>query len=162
MGSDKQQGTPADARVAGAAAHWGFRFTANGTDYGDFTATLARITRWADWCREWGVTATHYEQLAAAADDAGHAATAAGAWKSVVEADDPLDCLTAAGELAVDDDLPCFRRLPEKLTVVFEKSAKRLDEEPWHFARMIRGTTAAGKLSFRRTSMHNFRTHCGV
>jgi hypothetical protein len=56
-----------DARVAAAAAHWSNRFTANGTDYGDFAATLARITRWEDWCREWGVTAARYEQLAEAA-----------------------------------------------------------------------------------------------
>ena len=67
-----------DARVAGAAAHWGYRFTSNGTDYGDFTATLARITRWADWCREWGVTATHYEQLAEAARTPGSRQTADG------------------------------------------------------------------------------------
>jgi pimeloyl-ACP methyl ester carboxylesterase len=70
-----------DARVAAAAVHWANRFVANGTDYGDVQATLARITRWDDWCREWGVTATHYEQLAANAADAGHAETAAGAWR---------------------------------------------------------------------------------
>ena len=56
-------GPGSDARVGAAAAHWGYRFTSNGTDYADFTATLARITRWADWCREWGVTAARYEQL---------------------------------------------------------------------------------------------------
>jgi 2,6-dihydroxypseudooxynicotine hydrolase len=81
MAHDQQAEETKDARVAGAAAHWGYRFTANGTDYGDFTATLARITQWADWCREWGVTATHYEQLAAAAEDAGQLKTAAGAWQ---------------------------------------------------------------------------------
>jgi dienelactone hydrolase len=70
-----------DARVAAAAAHWGYRFTANGTDYGDVTATLSRITRWDDWCREWGNTAAGYEQLAESADDAGYAETAAGAWR---------------------------------------------------------------------------------
>jgi len=70
-----------DARVAAAAAHWGYRFTSNGTDYGDVTATLSRITRWDDWCREWGRTATGYEQLAESAKDAGHAETAAGAWR---------------------------------------------------------------------------------
>ena len=70
-----------DARVAAAAAHWGYRFISNGTDYGDFTATLARISRWDDWCREWGNTAAHYEQLAEAADDAGQPETAAGAWR---------------------------------------------------------------------------------
>ena len=58
-----QQGqTEPDARVAAAAAHWSYRFISNGTDYGDFTATLSRITRWDDWCREWGNTAAEYEQ----------------------------------------------------------------------------------------------------
>ena len=70
-----------DERVAAAAAHWGARFTANGTDYGDFTATMSRITRWDDWCREWGSTALRYEQLAESAEDAGHLETAAGAWQ---------------------------------------------------------------------------------
>ena len=84
MAHDQQAGsqdTRPDARVAAAAAHWGNRFTSNGTDYGDFAATLARITSWADWCREWGVTATHYEQLAEAAEDAGQSQTAVGAWQ---------------------------------------------------------------------------------
>ena len=70
-----------DARVAAAAAHWGARITANGTDYGDFTATMSRITQWDDWCREWGITATHYEQLAESAEDVGHDETAVGAWR---------------------------------------------------------------------------------
>ncbi|HEX8007422.1 MAG TPA: alpha/beta fold hydrolase [Trebonia sp.] len=70
-----------DARVAAAAAHWANRFVSNGTDYGDFQATLGRITRWDDWCREWGNTAARYEQLAESAEDAGRAETAAGAWR---------------------------------------------------------------------------------
>jgi dipeptidyl aminopeptidase/acylaminoacyl peptidase len=70
-----------DERVEAAAAHWGARFTANGTDYGDFISTLSRITRWDDWCREWGNTATRYEQLAESAEDVGHSQTAAGAWR---------------------------------------------------------------------------------
>jgi len=49
----QQDQTEPDARVAAAAAHWSYRFISNGTDYGDFTATLSRITRWDDWCREW-------------------------------------------------------------------------------------------------------------
>ena len=109
-----------DARVAGAAAHWGHRFISNGTDYGDFTATLARITRWADWCREWGVTATHYEQLAEAAEDAGQRQTAAGAWQRAALAwhwgkfvfvDDPAQ-QRAAHERAV----ACFLRAAPALT----------------------------------------------
>src|ERR1700733_11891161 len=79
--AEDSQAVQPDARVAGAAAHWGYRFTSNGTDYGDFTATLARIGRWADWCREWGVTASHYEQLAEAAEEAGQRETANGAWR---------------------------------------------------------------------------------
>jgi dipeptidyl aminopeptidase/acylaminoacyl peptidase len=81
MAHDQQAEGTKDARVAGAAAHWGYRFTSNGTDYGDFTATLARIARWADWCREWGVTGTHYEQLAEEAEAAGQLSTAVGAWQ---------------------------------------------------------------------------------
>jgi dipeptidyl aminopeptidase/acylaminoacyl peptidase len=112
MGQD-QQAAP-DARVAAAAAHWGYRFTSNGTDYGDFTATLARIGRWADWCREWGVTASHYEQLAEAAEDAGQLETANGAWwraslawhwGKFVFVDDPVQ-QRAAHERSV----ACYRR----------------------------------------------------
>src|ERR1700685_3661064 len=73
MAADQQ-----DARVPAAAAHWANRFVANGTDYGDFQATLARITRWDDWCREWGVTAARYERLPGGPGDAGHPEAAAG------------------------------------------------------------------------------------
>jgi 2,6-dihydroxypseudooxynicotine hydrolase len=70
-----------DERVATARAHWAARFVANGTSYADFEATLTRIERWDDWCREWGRTARHYEQLAETAEAAGHAITAGEAWR---------------------------------------------------------------------------------
>jgi 2,6-dihydroxypseudooxynicotine hydrolase len=60
-------------------AHWAPRFVANGTDYPDFQATLARITSWDDWCREWGATAEAYERLAQRAEAGGHQVTAGGA-----------------------------------------------------------------------------------
>ena len=109
-----------DARVAAAAAHWGFRFTSNGTDYGDFTATLSRITRWDDWCREWGHTALHYEQLAESAEDIGHHETASGAWRRAALAwhwgkfvfDDHPDEQRAAHDRAV----ACYRRAAAALT----------------------------------------------
>ncbi|HVT69200.1 MAG TPA: alpha/beta hydrolase [Trebonia sp.] len=116
---DRRDAGP-DPRVAGAAAHWGYRFTSNGTDYGDVTATLARISRWADWCREWGVTAAHYEQLAEAAEDAGQRQTAAGAWQRAALAwhwgkfvfvDDPVQ-QRAAHERTV----ACFRRAAPALS----------------------------------------------
>jgi hypothetical protein len=114
MAQKQQAEETKDARVAGAAAHWGYRFTANGTDYGDVTATLARITEWTDWCREWGVTATHYEQLAVAAEDAGELETAAGAWQRAALAwhwgkfvfvDDPKQ-----QRAAHDRAVACFRK----------------------------------------------------
>src|ERR1700727_1901981 len=117
--SHDQSAAP-DARVAAAAAHWGYRFTSNGTDYGDFTATLARIGRWADWCREWGVTARYYEQLAEAAEDAGRPETANGAWRRAslawhwgkfVFVDDPVQ-QRAAQERSV----ACFRRAAAGMT----------------------------------------------
>jgi hypothetical protein len=73
-----------DARVTAAAAHWANRFVSNGTDYADFQATLGRITRWDDWCREWGIAAAHYERLAQSAEDACRGETAAGAWQRAV------------------------------------------------------------------------------
>jgi len=117
-GPDTQDGP--DARVAAAAAHWSYRVTSNGTDYGDFTATLARITRWDDWCLEWGSTAARYEQLAEAADDAGHAATAAGAWRRAALAwhwgkfvfvDDPVQ-----QRAAHDRAVACYRKGAAALT----------------------------------------------
>jgi len=70
-----------DQRVAAATAHWATRFVANGTSYPDFAATMARISRWDDWCREWGRTARHYEQLAETAEAAGRTVTAGEAWR---------------------------------------------------------------------------------
>jgi 2,6-dihydroxypseudooxynicotine hydrolase len=105
---------PADARVAAADAHWAARFVANGTDYSDFRATMARIARWDDWCGEWGRTATGYETLALRAEQDGHPATAGGAWRRAALCwhwgkfvfSDHLQEQRAAHERAVS----CFRR----------------------------------------------------
>ena len=70
-----------DPQVQAAARHWGTRFAHNGTDYADFTRTLGRISRWEDWCREWGRTAQEYEDLAVRAEGAGHRLTAMAAWR---------------------------------------------------------------------------------
>jgi dienelactone hydrolase len=69
-----------DERVAVATRHWGPRFVAQGVDLNDFNRTLARISRWDDWCREWGVTATEYERAAESAEAASHRVTAGQAW----------------------------------------------------------------------------------
>jgi len=105
---------PHDERVASAAAHWAPRIVSNGTDYFDFQRTVARISRWEDWCEQWGRTAHDYETLATVAEDAGHEVTAREAWrraglcwhwaKFVFEVDQ--DQRRAAGERAVG----CYAR----------------------------------------------------
>lgn len=75
------QPSPQDPVVAAAAAHWGPRFVHNGTDQADFDETLARISRWDEWCREWGRTAERYEAIANAATATQHHETAAEAWR---------------------------------------------------------------------------------
>ena len=69
-----------DKRVAAANAHWAARIVSNGTSYPDFQATMSRIGRWDDWCREWGRTGQHYQDLAAAAQSA-WPITAGEAWR---------------------------------------------------------------------------------
>jgi dienelactone hydrolase len=109
-----------DDRVATAWAHWGPRFAANGTDYIDVQATLARIKNWDDWCREWGVTARHYESIAETADRDGRSVTAGEAWRRAalcwhwgkfVFVDRP-DEQRAAHERTVE----CFRRGADTLS----------------------------------------------
>jgi dienelactone hydrolase len=75
------EGPVPDERVRAATAHWAPRFIANGTDYMDFQATLGRIARWDQWCREWGRTAAGYEALAERADRQGRRLSAAEAWR---------------------------------------------------------------------------------
>ncbi|HXO23464.1 MAG TPA: alpha/beta fold hydrolase [Streptosporangiaceae bacterium] len=108
------QPEPQDERVAAANAHWAARFVANGTSYSDFQATMARITAWDDWCREWGRTAHYYERLAEEAEQAGQKITAGEAWRRAalcwhwgkfVFVDDP-DQQRAAHDRTV----ACFRR----------------------------------------------------
>jgi predicted amidohydrolase/dienelactone hydrolase len=103
-----------DERVAAANAHWAARFIANGTSYSDFQATMARITTWDDWCREWGRTAQYYERLAEEAEQTGQKITAGQAWRRAalcwhwgkfVFVDD-LDQQRAAHDRTV----ACFRR----------------------------------------------------
>lgn len=113
MASTPRQQTQ-DERVAAAALHWAPRFVANGTDYADFQATMSRISRWEDWCREWGRTGQAYEELAARAAAEGHRVTAGGAWRRAalcwhwgkfVFVEHPAE-QRAAHERTVD----CFRR----------------------------------------------------
>jgi len=113
-----------DRRVAAAEAHWANRFVSNGTDYADFQATLARISRWDDWCREWAVTARRYEELAEAAEAASFARTASGAWSRAALAwhwgkfvftDDPVQ-----QRAAHDRAVACFRKAAPTLTPAAE------------------------------------------
>jgi len=59
------------------AAHWTARFTENGIPSDDLSATVARIGRWGDWCREWERSAGENVRRADAAQEIGAALTAA-------------------------------------------------------------------------------------
>lgn len=69
-----------DARIQAAVGHWAPRMIANGIDYNDFVTTTARISRWEEWCSEWGKTAAKHEILAEEAEARGRAISAAEAW----------------------------------------------------------------------------------
>ena len=124
-----------DERVAAANAHWAARFIANGTSYSDFQATMARITAWDDWCREWGRTAQYYERLAEAADESGQKLTAGEAWRRAalcwhwgkfVFVDD-LDQQRAAHDRTV----ACFRRGAATLSPPAEPVRVPYGTPPW-------------------------------
>ena len=117
--------TEQDQRVAAALAHWAPRFVSNGTDYPDFQATLSRITRWDDWCREWGRTAAGSvggaQPAAAAAPPApggggGRRAALCWHWGKFVFVEHP-DEQRAAHERAV----ACYRRGAGTLTPPAER-----------------------------------------
>jgi 2,6-dihydroxypseudooxynicotine hydrolase len=113
-----QQG-PSDERVAAANAHWAARFVANGTSYSDFTETMARITAWDDWCREWGRTAQHYERLAEEADDQGHKQTAGEAWRRAA-------LCWHWGKFVFVDDLGQQRAAHDRTVACFRRGAATL------------------------------------
>jgi pimeloyl-ACP methyl ester carboxylesterase len=61
----------ADEVVQKVARIWAPRFTANGVDPNDFTATTAGIETWAGWLDGWTALADRYEQLAIEAEGRG-------------------------------------------------------------------------------------------
>jgi 2,6-dihydroxypseudooxynicotine hydrolase len=109
-------GDTPDERVSSATAHWAPRFIANGTDYPDFVATLARISRWDQWCSEWGRTAQQYEALAERAEAAGDTLTAAGAWRRAA-------LCWHWGKFLFMDDLEQQRAAHERTVACFARGA---------------------------------------
>lgn len=65
-----------DPTVAHVLSTWAPRMVVNGVDYNDLVSTSARIKTWADWPREWMVTAAAHEQRAREAE-ARHATASA-------------------------------------------------------------------------------------
>jgi 2,6-dihydroxypseudooxynicotine hydrolase len=108
-----------DERVVAANAHWAARFIANGTSYSDFQATMARITVWDEWCREWGRTAQHYEDLAMAAEAAGRTVTAGEAWRRAA-------LCWHWGKFVFVDDLDQQRAAHDRTVVCFRRGAATL------------------------------------
>jgi 2,6-dihydroxypseudooxynicotine hydrolase len=128
-----------DERVAAANAHWAARFIANGTSYSDFQATMARITAWDDWCREWGRTAQHYEQLAETADQAGRTATAGEAWRRAA-------LCWHWGKFVFVDDLDQQRAAHDRTVACFRRGAATLSPPAEPVRVPYQGTSLAAYL----------------
>ena len=69
-----------DARVQAAIDNWGPRLIANGVDFNDFVRTTGAIARWDEWLDAWAATAEMHTELAARAEEGGHARSAGEAY----------------------------------------------------------------------------------
>jgi dipeptidyl aminopeptidase/acylaminoacyl peptidase len=134
-----------DERVAAANAHWAARFIANGTSYSDFQATMARITAWDDWCREWGRTAQYYERLAEAADESGQQLTAGEAWRRAA-------LCWHWGKFVFVDDLDQQRAAHDRTVACFRRGAATLSPSAQPVRIPYQNTTLAAYLRIPGTS----------
>jgi predicted amidohydrolase/dienelactone hydrolase len=134
-----------DERVAAANAHWAARFIANGTSYCDFQSTMARITAWDDWCREWGQTARYYEQLAEAAEANGRALTAGEAWRRAA-------LCWHWGKFVFVDDLAQQRAAHDRTVACFRRGAATLGPPAEPVRVPYANTTLAAYLRVPQTS----------
>jgi predicted amidohydrolase/dienelactone hydrolase len=134
-----------DERVAAANAHWAARFIANGTSYSDFQATMARITVWDDWCREWGRTAQYYERLAEAADESGQKLTAGEAWRRAA-------LCWHWGKFVFVDDLDQQRAAHNRTVACFRRGAATLSPPAEPVRIPYQNTTLAAYLRIPSTS----------
>ena len=128
-----------DERVVAANAHWAARFIANGTSYSDFQATMARITAWDDWCREWGRTGQYYERLAEAAEEKGQTQTAGEAWRRAA-------LCWHWGKFVFVDDLDQQRAAHDRTVACFRRGAATLSPPAEPVRIPYRGTTLAAYL----------------
>ncbi len=128
-----------DKRVAAATAHWAARFVANGTSYPDFQATMARVGRWDDWCREWGRTGQHYEELAETAEAAGRLVTAGEAWRRAA-------LCWHWGKFVFTDHPQEQRAANERTVACFRRGAATLSPPAEPVRVPYAGTTLAGYL----------------
>ena len=128
-----------DERVAAANAHWAARFIANGTSYSDFQATMARITTWDDWCREWGRTGQYYERLAEDAEQAGRTVTAGEAWRRAA-------LCWHWGKFVFVDDLDQQRAAHDRTVACFRRGAATLSPPAEPVRVPYQGTTLAAYL----------------
>ena len=128
-----------DERVVAANAHWAARFIANGTSYSDFQATMARITAWDDWCREWGRTGQYYERLAEDAEQAGRTVTAGEAWRRAA-------LCWHWGKFVFVDDLDQQRAAHDRTVACFRRGAATLSPPAEPVRVPYQGTTLAAYL----------------
>jgi predicted amidohydrolase/dienelactone hydrolase len=137
--AEPQRKDEKDERVVAANAHWAARFIANGTSYSDFQATMARITAWDDWCREWGRTAQYYERLAEAAEEKGQTQTAGEAWRRAA-------LCWHWGKFVFVDDLDQQRAAHDRTVACFRRGAATLSPPAEPVRIPYQGTTLAAYL----------------
>lgn len=131
--------TETDPLVRAALAHWGPRMIANGIDYNDFQATLARVARWPQWCAQWMATARRHETLAREAQARDSALSAA-------EAHARAAICYHFGKFVFFEDMEQYRQASAATPAAYGKALALLDPPAERVAVAYAGTTLAGYL----------------
>jgi dienelactone hydrolase len=128
---------PADPNLQAALAHWTPRMVANGVDYNDILATIARVRVWRDWCSEWMRTAARHEEIATAAEARDAPLSAAEAWTRAA-------LCHHFGKFVCFEDMAAYRRAHQGTVADYARAAALNGAE--RVAIPYRGSTLAGYL----------------
>ncbi|MFQ5879386.1 MAG: alpha/beta hydrolase family protein [Dehalococcoidia bacterium] len=128
-----------DERVEYAIRNWAPRFTAQGVDPNDFERTVARISSWDQWCREWSATAAVHQALAEEAEAAGHRTTAGEAYIAAA-------VCYHFGKFYFMHDQTQYRQAHDKSIACYGKGITYLDDSAERVEVSFQGIRMAGYL----------------
>lgn len=131
--------TAQDERVAYAVKNWAPRFTAQGVDPNDFNRTVARISTWDEWCKEWSATAAMHEGLAQEREAAGDLISAGEAYISAA-------VCYHFGKFYFMHDQAQHREAHEKSVACYARGVALLDPSAQRVAVPFEGIEMAGYL----------------